>query len=123
MNLADLEALGAFVAAAPVKRTVKWKRSAALDGENKEVEFDTWVLPLSFGLLDSLNAPGVDPQSQKAVLISRAITDEKGKTVMTYEQAYQLKPTLAYALYAAIAEVNRLAPPKEEEGEATGPKG
>ena len=117
MNLADLEALGAFVSARPVRRQVTWKQSEALDGAHKEVTVDAWILPLSFGLIDTLSVPGVDAQSQKAVLISRAVVDENGKSVLTYEQAYRLKPSLAIALYAAIAEVNRLPKLGNAEGD------
>lgn len=130
MNLKQLRERGGIVASAPVKKTITWKHNDDLSGEVVEDVFDVHVMHLSFGLVEAAlqSAAGQTQRAGKAALIAEAILlGDKANEKFTYEDAYQLKPTLAYALYKAIAEVNALPqgkPPNDEEEEVdpTDPK-
>lgn len=100
MKLADLKAKGAFVDKTPVKKTV----TCTLKGE--ELKFDVFVVRQPFGVVEAaLN----DTQDRRhaAQLISLSIRlGEKAEEAMTYEDAYNLDPALAWAFVKAINEVN-----------------
>ncbi|MCK0153855.1 phage tail assembly chaperone family protein, TAC [Alcanivorax sp. S6407] len=73
------------------------------------VTFDAWVKQLSFGDVDRIRNTPVDPEnpsrSIEAVMISESIRlGKEGEEQLTYEQAFQLKPSLAAAFMKAIGE-------------------
>lgn len=73
------------------------------------ISFKAWVKQLAFGDVDRIRSAPVDPEdperSAQAMLISESIRlGEGGKERLSYEQAYQLKPSLAGALLKAIGE-------------------
>lgn len=116
MNLKELKARGGFVSPAPVKKSVTWKHVDD-NGVEQEDTFDVWVVRLSYGMIDSLYS-GEDARSRNAALISEAVRlGESGKERFTYQDAYQLQPSLARALMLACAEVNALPKPKDKEEE------
>lgn len=122
MKLQDLRKQGGFVSAAPVKKSVTWKKVDDLSGEETEVTFDVWVRKLSFGMIESLFV-SPDRKSRNAILISEAVRlGDDGKEEITYLDAFQLKPSLARAIMTAVAEVNALPKPKDEGEEADDPK-
>lgn len=103
MSHKRLMELGAF-AQTPTKKRIEWTKD---DGES--VNFDCWVKGIQFGEAEKLWK--VDPdnpdRSVSAMMISRQICfDEAGKELLSYDDAYQLKPSFAYALMKAISEVN-----------------
>lgn len=106
MNLKELQAKGGFVSVAPVKKSVTWER----EGENGEVEkitFDVYVKRHSFGALEQIWA-GDDDRAKSARFLSYSIKlGAGGKEELTYEDAYQLEPSLAAVLVNAVTEVNK----------------
>lgn len=117
MNLNDLKAAGAFVEAAPVKKTIQWNRGQ-LDAKNKPMidEFTVLVKRQSFAVVEQLYTPaaGEDEaalakRSRNAKLISECVLlGEKGDEQIPYEDALNLEPNLAFALLKVVHEVNGL---------------
>lgn len=96
-SIDDLVKLGGIVSAEPVERTVEW------DGNT----FTVLVKRISYGMVERvLIKPDDDEQSRNAALISGSILLNGGTESLTYEQAFQLKPSLAFALVDAIRSVN-----------------
>ncbi|MFA6204224.1 MAG: phage tail assembly chaperone family protein, TAC [Gallionella sp.] len=103
MSHKRLVELGAF-AQTPTKRKIEWTKD---DGE--VVSFDCWIKGMPFGEAEKLWK--VDPDSPdrsvSAMIISRQVCfDEKGADMLTYEDAFQLRPSFAYALMQSVSEVN-----------------
>ena len=103
MNLAQLQAAGAFVEAAPVKTPVTWTRQNAT-GEEVSDTFDVWVRRRSFGTLERVAMLGED-RSKSAKMLSECILLGEEQEAISYEQAYQLDPSLAFALVQAVKDV------------------
>lgn len=117
MNKKQLKARGGIVATAPVKKEIRWKHQDDQTGEEVEDVFDVHIKKLSFGMVEMALQPhlGLGQRAGKAALIAEAILLGDGSDPaerFTYEEAFQLKPTLAYQLYRAIADVNSLPVPK-----------
>lgn len=104
MKLSELKAAGGFVSAEPVKVPVRWRR-----GEDDVTEFDIHIRRLSFGEFERIYVDPKDKErSRTAALISACVLfGEKADEPITYKDAYQLEPSLASALVAAITEVTR----------------
>ena len=103
MNLAQLQAAGAFVEAAPVKTSVTWARPNAA-GEEITTTFDVWVRRRSFGTLERVAMLGED-RSKSAKMLSECILLGEEQEALSYEQASQLDPSLAFALVQAVKDV------------------
>lgn len=103
MNLAQLQAAGAFVEAAPVKTAVTWTRQNAA-GEEVSDSFDVWVRRRSFGTFERVAMLGED-RSKSAKMLSECILLGEEQEAISYEQAYQLDPSLAFALVQAVKDV------------------
>lgn len=111
MDLQWLQANGGLVAQAPVVRTVSWTH---LGPEGQEVTdtFSVRVRKLSVGdverlVSESSRKPG---RSYTASIIAESILlGEQGNDRFTYEQAFQLDPSLAEVLLEdAVNPVNPL---------------
>lgn len=99
MDLAKLREAGAFVPAGLVKRSIEWNGHT----------FDVYVKRLSFGVVeDMLAAAGTDTRGRSSRLIASAICIEDGTPAMSFDDAYQLRSSLARLLADAIREVNEL---------------
>lgn len=123
MNLKELRSRGGFVSVAPVRKSVTWKRLDEAGVEQSDT-FDIWVVKLSFGMIETISAPE-EKRARNAALIHEAVRlGDDGKERFTYQDAYQLQPSLARALIVAVAEVNKLPKPKDgdEEEESLDPK-
>lgn len=100
MKLADLKAKGAFVDATPIKKSVQ----CALLGE--ELAFEVFVVRQPFGVVEAAISDAKD-RRQAAQLISLCIRlGDKGEESLSYEEAFNLDPALAWAFVKAINEVN-----------------
>lgn len=101
MDLKTLQQQGGFIDGAPFKEPVTWRRA---DGD--EVKFDVHVVRQPFGVVDEVLKTS-DGRSQSARMISNCIRlGDKAQDSLTYEQAFALDPTLAFALIGAINRVN-----------------
>ena len=107
MNLKELRAKGAFVSAHPVKKSVTWKTS-----EGEDVAFDVYVKKLSFGDYERLFLSESDDRSRMARVLAETVKlGDEGKEDLSYEDAYQLEPSLARALIDAVNGVNAAPKP------------
>lgn len=127
MDLKQLKARGGFVSTEPVKKSVEW---AHIDENGTDIEekFEVYVVRQSFGSVEKLLTNLTD-RSKTASFISACVrflvsTDEAKAyeakrrddpslpvrmeflESMSYEDAYQLEPSLAGALVKAINDVN-----------------
>lgn len=102
MNLEQLTQEGGFVDAALVKKRITWHKSKG----QPPVQFDVHIEPQPFGVVEKIMSLE-DGQSRSAHVIALAVRlGEGGAERMTYDQAYRLAPSLAWALVGAINEVN-----------------
>lgn len=100
MKIAELKKKGGFVPSALVKKEVTWKKG------DDELTFTVHVKRQSFGTVEKLFS-GDDDQSRSAAFIAASLRlGENGVEEMTYEDAYQLDPSLAAVFIEAINEVN-----------------
>jgi hypothetical protein len=107
MDLFALKNLGAFVSSVPVKRTVTWARKDD-EGVDQTTTFDIHVKRIAFGDIERIYHDKEDAErSRTAALIAASILfGEQADQPISYEDAYQLAPSLAHVLNTAIAEVN-----------------
>ena len=68
-----------------------------------------YIKRLSFGVVeDALAASGPEARGRSSSLIAAAVCHEDGTPAMTFDEAYQLRSSLARLLSDAIREVNEL---------------
>jgi hypothetical protein len=106
MDVKQLQELGGFVSPEPVEKEITW--TPPNGGE--PVILTAHIKKLPFGQLAQLFAIE-DTRERMSRYISEAMfTDASGKRrVFTYEQAYQLEPSLAPKFMEAIGAVNGTA--------------
>lgn len=108
MKLADLRSRGGIVDRAPIPKEVTWTRTDA-DGVELSDTFTIYVRKHSFGALERLFTPDekAHDRSRSAYAISESIyLGEGGVESISYEDAFQLDPTLAAVFLKALNEVN-----------------
>lgn len=107
MNLADLVAMGGVIDATPMPEEIEWIRESD-DGEVLSDKFLIHVKRIVYGDVEKLR--DVDPKKDRsyaAQLISLGVRlGEKADEQLSYEQAYDLHPTLAGALLGALIKHN-----------------
>jgi hypothetical protein len=102
MDFAELQKIGGFVPSEPLKTDVTWTPP-----EGDQVTFAVHVKRLSAGALERLWSENRKDRSHSAALIADAVTlGEKGEERLSYEQAFQLAPSLATALLDCIDRIN-----------------
>ncbi|WP_159913027.1 phage tail assembly chaperone family protein, TAC [Pantoea sp. 18069] len=104
MNLHQLTEKGGFVEASPVKMPVTWTRQDA-SGKDLIDKFDVWVRRRSFGTFERVASLGED-RSRSAKMLSECVLLGDTQESLSYEQAYQLEPSLAMALIEAVKEAS-----------------
>lgn len=108
MKLDELKQKGAFIPAAPVLKEVVWEHGDE-DGNTIEDRFDVFVKRASFGEMERFHqVDSADPErSRSAIFISQSILlGDDASESMTYEDAYQLEPSLARAFVKVINDAN-----------------
>lgn len=108
MKLTDLKKKGAIVRPELVSKTVTWSHVDPESGERVDDTFEVQIKRLSYGQVESIFhlAPEDPERSYNAALISLAVVLDREQQ-FSYEDAYQLDPSLAYSLIGAINDVNR----------------
>lgn len=101
-TLKDLQRMGGFVSAIPVKKEIKFK----VDGD-EEYAATIHVRKLSAGDYETLFVSDSEGRSRTASVISQCVTlGADGKEKVSFEDAYRLHPNLATAMVNAFNEVN-----------------
>jgi hypothetical protein len=116
MDLKQLKAVGGFASSKliPVKKI--WETP---DGEKVDIEF--FVIRRSFGQAEQFYKLTQEKKdiSVSSTLISEAVRLGKdGKERLTYEQAYELEPSLATLFFEGINEAS--SPKKANSEESSG---
>lgn len=101
MNLEDLVKIGAVVSMDTVEVPVEWEGH----------KFTAHVRKLSYGDYEAMAGMG-EEVSKGATIISKCLFLPDQKRLMSYEEAYQLKPTFAQALIEAITTAKAIVSPK-----------
>lgn len=112
MDLKQLKQRGAFVPVAPVARQVEWTHIDPDTGEEVTDQFTVHIRRRSYGSIERIMAASMadEDRSRSAMFISDSILlGDGGKERISYEDAYQLEPSLAAVLVEAINEVNGLS--------------
>lgn len=106
MNLQELKAKGGLVESAPVLKPITWTHEGE-DGQLVTDDFTVLVKRQSFAVIERLYAPEEQERSRNTKLIAECVLfGEEGDERLTYEQAQDLQPGLAFLLLAAVHEVN-----------------
>ena len=104
MKLAELKSAGGIVSDELVKKNVKWTRK--VDDVEETLDFDVYIKRSRYGTLEKINQADGE-KSRIPELISQSVfLGDDGKEVMSYQDAYDLQPSLAAAFIVAIHEVN-----------------
>lgn len=107
MKLEELRARGGLIDPTLVKVNVTWDKVDE-DGKKEPVNFDVFVRKNSFGLLDLANQEARNGKSRSATVIANGIRlGERGEEELSYDDAYNLEPTLSVVLFNAFMEVNK----------------
>lgn len=108
LNVENLKELGAF-AGGPVQKRVTWT-SINDSGEEIENTAITYVRRASCATFEQEVKALSNNQEVIATRIASSICLKDGTPVFTYEQALELRDSLAEALFKLILEVNPPAP-------------
>jgi hypothetical protein len=106
MDLKQLKAKGGIVTSVPVAKEVTWVHRDQETGDQVTDTFTVHILKQSFGSIERLFTNTSD-RSRSAAFISECVRfGEGGKEAISYEEAFQLDPSLAAVLVVAANEVN-----------------
>jgi hypothetical protein len=104
MQIKELQELGGFVSPTPEKQEVTWHPPTG-----EPVTFSVHIKKLSGGAIERLWSKTSSDQSNAAALIAASVTlGDDGKDQFTYQQAFDLEPTLMEVLLGAVDKVNPL---------------
>jgi len=112
MDLKQLQDAGGFVEVEPVMVAVEWVKPAAGDAAAETVKFDVWIRRRSFGMVSRIMEGSAIDRARSAEMISASVLLGEKRESMTYDQAYQLHPSLAHALIDAV---NKASAPKNSQ--------
>lgn len=118
MDVAALKARGGVISPLPVPKEVEWTHADPDTGEKVTDKFTVHVLRHSYGAMERLML-GEGDKSKGAMLISTCMRfGEGGKEEMSYEDAFQLEPSLAAVFMKALNEANepKNSPPPMKSG-------
>ena len=109
MDIETLRELGGIVSPTPVDRDVTWQpRNEDGSPRGEPGTFTVRIKKLSAGLSERLWVKDDDPakadRSTQAALLAESMF--LGERLITYEEAYQLEPTLATEFAKAVNAVN-----------------
>lgn len=103
MDLKQLKDRGGIVPSDLVKKAVEWDHNGEL------VTFDVFVKRLSFGDVERVLEEEARGKNRVANLIAASIRlGEEGNERLSYDEAFQLTPSLAKVFATAVSEVNEL---------------
>lgn len=113
MKLSELKDLGGIVSAAPVRRDLTWNRLSDDGAKSLSDVFTVHILRPSYGTIERTFS-GVD-RSRSAALISELVLfgDAPEFERISYEDAFQLQPSLALLFTEAIKEVRQSETPEK----------
>lgn len=113
MDLAKLRETGGFVPLTPVAHEVTWKPP----GADESVTFTVHIRKLSFGAVEKLWG-GIEKDADKSriasFISSTVLLGENGTEALTYQDAFQLEPTLATVFIEAVNAVNGISGASEK---------
>lgn len=115
MDLKQLKAKGGIVTAVPVPKEVTWIHRDETTGESIEDVFTVHILKQSFGSIERLFLGAADRSRSAAFIAACVLFGEGGKERISYEDAFQLDPSLAAALVVAANEVNSTGKAAQEK--------
>ena len=121
MRLSDLQARGAFVSKEPTKRELVWRHADPDTGEIIDDAFSVFVVHPSYGDIETRVAQAGDTAraAQSAAIAACIRLGENAEEQMTYEQAYQLDPSLALLFIKAINDAG-VIPKKQDRSTKSG---
>lgn len=104
LDFKKLQEIGAFVGA-PVEKTINWTQTTD-DGEKVENTGTVHIRRNSCATFDREIRSHIAGDQPTPAKIAANVCDEKGKPILTAEQAADLDENLTAALLTAIVEVN-----------------
>ncbi|KAF0804932.1 hypothetical protein A6D6_02696 [Alcanivorax xiamenensis] len=100
MNLNELKQAGGFASDQLVKRQITWKKSP-----EDTVTFEVHIAKPSYGEMERIM--GEEGRSKGAAMIALCVRlGEHGDEPISYDQAYDMLPSLVDALTKVVIEVN-----------------